>query len=70
MSVYINFVCEHPDCKCAQPVHFTALSETFGGMVSYMRELGWVVLLEEAKAACVLCPYHARSADRAGFETP
>ena len=58
MSVYINFVCDHENCKQLQSASFDQFSETWNDMLEAFKSAGWKLDMEEAKVIKSICPNH------------
>ena len=58
MAVWINFVCDHKDCKQLQSANFDQFSETWGDMIEAMKSGGWELDMEDAKVIKAICPKH------------
>lgn len=58
MSIYINIVCDHKDCKKMQPIEFDKFSETWGDMIDCVKSIGWILDIEKEKVIKATCPDH------------
>lgn len=42
--IIVNFICDDEDCSIMQGVEFEQEQETYGDLLSTMREAGWTIV--------------------------
>ena len=64
MSIHVNVTCDHAGrCPEATTVEFDSLTETFGDIVTSLRNAGWhVETMGVSRETRCVCPYHGPNA--------